>query len=99
MVLNEQDAIALRSYAEALCAVQKRLVGYTDCGKIYDPLTVDVGKQVIYSYAFNLLNGGRRHPANEFESIEQIKELLLTELIENLAAEQEMVVDALSPAP
>ena len=47
------------------------------CGKIYDP--IDFNEDTIFSYAFDLKDGGRQHPLSDYQNIEEICELMITE--------------------
>lgn len=72
---NEQDY--LRGYANALQDLMFELTGDNTCSKSYDP--IDFGDDAIHSYAFNFKNGGRRHPLEDFENVDDVKRLMLAE--------------------
>lgn len=72
---NEQNY--LRGYANALQDLMFKLTGDNTCSKSYDP--IDFGDDAIHSYAFNFKIGGRRHPLEDFENMDDVKRLMLAE--------------------
>lgn len=40
------------------------------CGKSYDPLSIDVEEKVAHSYMMDMKDGGRHHPFNKMSEIE-----------------------------
>lgn len=75
---NEQNY--LRGYANALQDLMFKLTGDNTCSKSYDP--IDFGDDAIHSYAFNFKGGGRRHPLEDFENMDDVKRLLIAPLME-----------------
>lgn len=59
-----------------------RLSGYSPNNKSYDPLTVNVNSGVIWSYAFNLKDGGRRHPFGDYEQVSEVINCIFDEAID-----------------
>lgn len=59
-----------------------RLSGDSPSGKSYDPLTVDVGSGVMRSYAFNLKDGGRRHPFGDYEQVSEVINCIFNEAVD-----------------
>ena len=79
MILTEKDKAYIKGYATALQAIMYKLTGENTCGKSYDPCECD-GKY-IHSYAFDMKDGGRHHPMNDYESIDEIEECMLREAV------------------
>ena len=73
---NEQRF--LEGYAAALQDLQYELTGDNGCSKHYDPMTCEA--TVMHSYAFNMKDGGRHHPVNEYQNVENIRKTLLDEV-------------------
>lgn len=42
----------------------------------------------IYSYAFDLKSGGRRHSVDEFEDVEELKKIMLNEVVNEIKLDQ-----------
>lgn len=82
--MSPAQASFLTGYANALQDVLLAVTGANSCGKAYDPMTINLLEGVIYSYAFNLRRGGRAHPLIDFESTEEIRKLMLSEVVEQL---------------
>jgi hypothetical protein len=79
MIISKEDVQELETYAQACYDIILSCdVGI--CGKRYDPLTID--DTYLHSYIFNLKDGGRHHPINDYKDIEEIKDLMLKETIE-----------------
>jgi len=77
--LTKEEAQYLRGFAEALQSMMFSITGNNTIAKHYDPFTYDENVHIILSYAFDLKSGGRKHELSEFESVEEIKELMLQE--------------------
>lgn len=58
----------IEGYAKALTDLLWEVTGDTPAMKTYDPMTIRDG--VMHSYAFNLKDGGRHHPLQDYESAE-----------------------------
>jgi hypothetical protein len=80
MKLNNKDEMYLRGYAQALQDLMFRINGDNSCGKSYDP--IDFSENEIHSYAFDLKDGGRHHPLSDYESVQEITDLMLGEATE-----------------
>lgn len=83
MKLNERDRGFLEGYARALTDLQYKLTGESFCSKSYDPMTIE-GDDML-SYAFDLKDGSRRHPIDDYSSVEEVCELMLAEIMEHLS--------------
>ena len=76
--LNEKEQRYLEGYAAALQDILYKFTGGNSCSKRYDPMTCEA--TVIHSYAFNMKDGGRHHSVEHYESIEEIKNILISEV-------------------
>ena len=79
MDITLEEARNLEGYAQALQDMMWKLTGDNANSKSYDPMTVELGRRVIHSYAFDLKSGGRHHQFDEFESLDEVKSLMLEE--------------------
>ena len=79
MELNKKEEQYLKGYAQALQDVMFKLTGENTCGKSYDPIEFD--NTYIHSYAFDLKDGGRHHPLSDYNSIEEITDIMLNESV------------------
>ena len=79
MKLNKKEGQYLKGYAQALQDVMFKLTGENTCGKSYDPIEFD--ETYIHSYAFDLKDGGRHHPLSDYNSIEEITNIMLIESV------------------
>ena len=79
MKLNKKEEQYLKGYAQALQDVMFKLTGENTCGKSYDPIEFD--ETYIHSYAFDLKDGGRHHPLSDYNSIEEITNIMLIESV------------------
>ena len=77
MKLTEKDKDYLRGYANALQHLMFKITGENTCGKHYDP--IDFSDELIHSYAFDLKDGGRHHPISDYNSVDEITDLMLKE--------------------
>ena len=77
MKLGEKQIAYLKGYAMAIQSIMYELTGENSCSKSYDPIQIDENN--IHSYAFNLKDGGRHHPLSDYNSLEEITELMLKE--------------------
>lgn len=75
--LTKKEKTELRSYAEALQDLMREVTGENACAKRSDPM--EFGSDYIHSYAFNLKDGTRIHPLKDYESISEIKKIMLKE--------------------
>lgn len=69
----------VEGYAYALQDIMFHLTGDNSCGKQYDPMLV---RDMMYSYAFDMKDGGRHHPISDYKDIGEITETLLTEALD-----------------
>ena len=79
MELNKKEEQYLKGYAQALQDIMLKLTGENTCGKSYDPIEFD--NTYIHSYAFDLKDGGRHHPLSDYNSIEEITDIMLNESV------------------
>lgn len=70
----------LEGYAAALADVMYRMTGESSCGKSYDPMKVKDG--FMFSYAFDMKDGGRKHPLSDYDTIGDIQETLISETLD-----------------
>ena len=70
----------VEGYAKALAAMMGSLTGDSPCGKSYDPLMVGEGE--LHSYAFDMKDGGRHHPLEDYDTVGDIMEILLKEALD-----------------
>lgn len=82
MKLTERQKGHIEGYAQALTDIEFKLTGYNHCGKHYDPMTI-VGENMM-SYAFDMKNGGRKHPFVNYNSFDDILKTLLEETEGNI---------------
>ena len=75
--LTKSERHYLRGYANALQELMYRLTGNNSCAKSYDP--IDFTDDKIHSYAFDLKDGGRHHPLSDYESVDEICQLMKNE--------------------
>lgn len=79
MEINNNTARHLEGYAAALQDILFELTGDNCNSKSYDPMKID--GETIHSYAFNLKSGGRHHDLSDFESVEELKKIMLEEIV------------------
>ena len=77
MKIGDKQTAYLKGYAMAIQDLMYNLTGENSMAKSYDPLQID--ETYIHSYAFNLKDGGRHHPLVEYNSIQEITDLMLKE--------------------
>ena len=82
--LTERQAGHIEGYAKALQDIQLAITGENTCAKSYDPATVKLDEGRISSYAFDLISGHRGHPLKDFDSVEQISQLMLNEVTKRM---------------
>lgn len=70
----------VEGYAMALSHTMTALTGDNPCGKSYDPLRVEGGE--MYSYAFDMKDGGRHHPISDYKDVGEVMQVLLKEAME-----------------
>ena len=75
MKLGERQIAYLKGYAMAIQSIMAELTGENSCAKSYDPIQID--DDTIHSYAFDLKDGGRHHPLSDYNSLEEITDLML----------------------
>ncbi len=80
MNLDEKQIAYLKGYAMAIQDVMMNITGENTICKHYDPLEVD--NKYLHSYAFDLKDGGRHHPLEDYNYIEEITECMLNEGVE-----------------
>lgn len=80
MNLSKSQKEYIKGYARAVQDMMFKLTGDNSCGKSCDP--VDFDDDTLHSYAFDLKDGGRHHPLSDYESVEEITELMLNEAVE-----------------
>ena len=80
--LDNLQASHIEGYAQALTDLMYNLTGDNPCNKSYDPMQIDLERQIMHSYAFDMKDGGRYHDISDYESITEIKETLLKEAVE-----------------
>jgi len=79
-VMDTQVKGFIEGYAMALTDIMSRLTGDSPCGKSYDPMTVSSG--TMHSYAFDMKDGGRHHPIEDYNDVGEITECLLEDTID-----------------
>ena len=79
-ILEKRDFIT--GYATALQDIMFQITRDNKCAKSYDPCTID--DVYIRSYAYNLKDGGKHHPIQDYSSVEEITELMLKETTEDI---------------
>lgn len=77
MKLSKEQESFIKGYAKAIQDTMIALTGDNTCGKNYDPC--EFKDDAIYSYAFDLKDGGRVHPLSDYKTIEEIIGLMLKE--------------------
>ena len=77
----------IEGYAYALVDIMAALSGDSPCGKSYDPMTVS--GNVIYSYAFDLLDGGRHHPTSDYRDVGHLCSVMINEAVEWIKVDEE----------
>ena len=80
--MTETDAIALRSYATALQDLLEVFTGDRTDRNQPESLVISIDGEVICTHAFRLGSDIPIHRFEEFESVQQIKELMLEEVAE-----------------
>jgi len=88
MNLTEKEKDYIKGYAEALQDLMFKTTGSNTCGKWYDP--VDFKDDFILSYAFNLKDGGRRHPLSDYKNVKEITDIMLKESFSDIKSEIEI---------
>ena len=80
MKLTEKQTGEIEGFAQALQRMIFSITGENIIGKHYDPMTI--GDGVMHSYAFDMKDGGRHHKLSDYESIDEIKDVLLNNALE-----------------
>lgn len=80
MAMEPQGKGYLEGYAKALSDVMWGMTGDSPCNKSYDPMLVQDG--YMYSYTFDMKDGGRRHKLSDYKDFGEIKETLLYEALD-----------------
>ena len=86
--IDERTAGFIEGYATALKEVELRLTGENGCSKTYDPMTVADGQ--MYSYAFDMKDGGRHHCIADYKDLTEVKLVLFREF-ENELVDQVLI--------
>ncbi len=81
-LLKREEQRYIEGYAAALHDVYKELTGDNWCAKHYDPMTCE--SKVLHSYAFNMKDGGRHHNVSDYKDLEEIKNVLLGEILKEI---------------
>ena len=89
MKVSERQAGHLEGYAKALNDLLIDITGDSFSAKSYDPMTVDIKQGVMMSYAFDLKDGGRRHPLHEYESVDEITHMMRSEVLQEINGKKE----------
>ena len=79
MKLTKEEKQFCIGYASALQDMMRELTGDNTCGKSYDPMEID--DTTIYSYAFDMKDGGRHHPINDYMNADDICFTILDETV------------------
>ena len=87
--LTESESRYIEGYAKALQDLQYQITGENTCVKSYDPMTVKDGGETMMSYAFNMKDGGRSHAVSDYESVEEILQVLLDEAFVDIARDSD----------
>lgn len=82
MKLTERQKGHIEGYAQALTDLEFKLTGHNGCGKHYDPMTI-VGENMM-SYAFDMKEGGRKHPLTNYSDIDDVLKTMLEETEGNI---------------
>ena len=82
---NPRQSGHIEGYAAALQDIMYRLTGDRWSDKACDPC--EIHNDRLYSYAYDLRNGGRVHELSEFDSVEEVTELMLDEVVRHLRDE------------
>jgi len=83
--LKKDEQKYIEGYAAALQDIVYKLTGSNSCSKSYDPMTCK--DTVMHSYAFNMKDGGRHHDVKDYEDVDEIKRILLWEVVAELQSE------------
>jgi len=78
--LTYDEERMIEGYALALDHVIFKLTGESPSAKSYDPMRIE--GNVMHSYAFNMKDGGRHHPVEDYQSVGEILDCLLSETID-----------------
>jgi hypothetical protein len=79
-LVNERQYGFIEGYAAACEDIRRELTGDGGSGKSYDPMHIVDG--VMHSYAFNMKDGGRRHPLSDYAELHDVLKCLLAEALE-----------------
>ena len=90
--LSQKEKDYLEGYAKALQDAMYIITGDNTSDKHYDPISFN--EDVIYSYAYNFIKGGRKHPLKDFKSIEEIKFLMLKESVHYIIEDIENEIES-----
>lgn len=77
--LTYDEERMIEGYALALDHVILKLTGESPSYKSYDPMKIE-GVEM-HSYAFNMKDGGRHHAVDDYQSVGEILDCLLSEAI------------------
>ena len=77
--LSDREAGFVEGFAAALERIYQWETGDHRSGKSYDPMTVSSDGMTMHSYAFDMKDGGRHHPVSDYESVDEIADVLFTE--------------------
>lgn len=78
MKITSEEKEFIKGYATALQDLMLKLTGSNGNSKDYDPCDF-YDDEILHSYAFELKDGGRRHPLSDYKDIDEIKALMLYE--------------------
>jgi hypothetical protein len=73
---TEQKEMVLEWYARKIVVIYMQITKDYVCSKSYDPLIIE--GNIAHSYAFDLEDGGRRHP---FRDLQHLEGMLTTEVV------------------
>lgn len=85
--LTDRGAGFIDGFAAACASLSHALCGDPDAGKSYDPMWVEPDRGVMFSYVFNMKDGGRSHSLSDYRTFDEIADCLLRETLEIIADE------------
>ncbi len=93
--LSERGAGFIEGFAAACASISCALTGDPDAGKSYDPMLVDLKQGTMFSYVFNMEDGGRSHPLADYKTYYQVANCLFRETLEGISSDPEHTATAL----
>lgn len=88
MQIGEREAGFIEGAAWALADIMGRMTGDHPGAKSYDPMTVELRARMMHSYAFDMRDGGRHHPFDDYKDHFDAASVLVDEAVEWIRSDE-----------